>query len=385
MDSPLTVRMMINTTTGFGRGLARGISRYIQHHEHWTVLFEPSLFGVPRYKPALQKADGVIARIVEERMIETLVATGLPVINVSEAFPDAPFPRVIPDHDAIGRAAAEHLCACGFRRFAYCGFEGQSYSEHRRQAFEQAAAERSIPCDVFESKPNSGEALRDELEEIAGWLASFNEPTGVFTCNDWRGHHVLLGCALAQIAVPQQIGVIGVDNDDVVCDIAPTPLSSIDPNAVELGYQAAQLLHRWMTSGEEPPREVKWHDVETKKRRSTDVLLVNDPIVEKALALMQAERRLPATIDEVMHKLPLSRRAFERRFMEAVGMTPHAALTRARLERAAELLRSSDLSVQQIAVRCGFSRSHHLAAAFRKGRSMTPTDYRNRCSRLGKE
>lgn len=379
----LTVRLLINASTHYGRNLVRGVSRYVQEHEHWTLLFEPLVFEGTRVTANLKQADGMIARVWSPRVGRHVEACGLKTINVSEDEAGAGLPRVINDHEAIGEMAAAHLQGCGFRRFAFCGYHGKAYSKARQDAFTRWCAERDLPCEVYLSKDTTSRPLSDELETLADWLRGLEHPTGVFAASDWRGHHILLASAIAGVAVPQDIGVVGVDNDDVVCDIAPTPLTSIDPHGVQVGYRAAELLHAWIAEGVEPPREEVCRDVTINRRRSTDVLLVEDEVVRAALDRMRPKGRLPHTIDEVLRHLPISRRPFERRFLQAVGMTPHAALSQIRLERMADLLANTNLPISEVAHRCGFNYGHHMASIFRNAKGMTPGEYRQRYGKRG--
>lgn len=378
MPTPLTVRLLINASTHYGRSLVRGVSRYVQEHEHWTLLFEPLLFDAPRGTANLKQADGMIARVWSPRVEKRVREANIKTINVSEDFSGADLPQVISDHEAIGQMAGDHLYGCGFRRFAFCGYRGKAYSELRQSAFEEWCREREFECSTYLSKDSPSQSLSEELAKIADWVRTFDEPTGVFAASDWRGHHILLASAIAGVSVPQDIGVVGVDNDDVVCDIAPTPLTSIDPHGVQVGYRAAELLHAWITEGVEPPEREICRDMSINRRRSTDVLLVEDELVKRALDRMRPKGRLPHTIDEVLKGLPISRRPFERRFLQAVGMTPHAALSQIRLERMAELLTNTNLPISEVAHRCGFNYGHHMASIFRTAKGMTPGEYRDR-------
>jgi LacI family transcriptional regulator len=371
---------MINTTTAYGREVIRGIARYAREQGPWMLLLEPLGFGLPRYVVAGLKTHGVIAQIADVSTRNRVRRwCHVPVVDVSEAFANLPYPKVLADPLLIARAAVEHLHACGFRRFAFCGFESQPYSHIREQAFLVALDEQGFTCDVYRGGDDrSMRSFQAELRRLSRWVANFDQPTGVFACNDWRGQHVLQSCLLADIAVPNHIGVVGADNDEVVRETCPISLTSIDIGMETIGYQAAELLDRLMRGQPAPAQPELVGNVHVIARRSTDVLLVDDPLIRKALAIIRASETPPRCVEDVLRELPLSRRPFEKRFRKAVGRSPYEEIQACRVQLAKRLLRTTDLPIGRIAERCGFALPHHLSAAFRRATGLTPIAYRRR-------
>jgi LacI family transcriptional regulator len=375
-----TVRLLINTTSGYGRATIRGVARYARQQGPWTLILDPVGLGVPRHPLSGMRIDGVIARIATRAVRGAVRQLGhVPVVDISEAFANLPYAKVISDPESVGRLAFEHLRSCGFSRFAFCGFTGQRYSRQRERAFVDAVAALGFTCDSFRADARTGgRSYRSQLLRLSRWLSDFDEPVGVFACNDWCGQRVLQACLLADLPVPQQIGVLGADNDEVVCETCHVPLSSIDIGTETIGYRAAVLLEALM-GGEEPPdAPQRVGRCRVVPRASSDVLQVEDALIRSALQRMRTPGMPPRSIGEVLEALPVSRRPFEKRFRKAVGRSPYAELQDCRIRLGKQLLRSTDLPIGEIAERCGYALPHHFSAAFRRIVGITPTAFRRR-------
>lgn len=382
-----TVRLLINTTTAYGRQAIRGVSRYAREHGPWTIVLEPVGFGLPALAPGPASLDGVIARVADPKLLEHArrlgEERGLPMVDVSGSYPDLDCPRVVSNAGSVGERAAEHLLACGFRRLAFCGFAGQGYSKQRQTAFVEALADRGFDCTVYAGdRRNADRLYARELDRLSAWLRRIDEPTGVFACNDWRGLHLIQAAARLGLGVPDPLGVLGVDNDTVACETCPVPLSSIDIGAEAIGYEAARLLDGLMCGNPPPPEPVCIDRAVVEPRRSTEVLVVDDELVREALTHLRAPQGPPRSVAELLERLPISRRPFETRFKRAVGHSPHTELQACRIRLAQRLLRTTELKVGAVAQRCGYRQAHQLCSAFRTHVGESPAAYR-RSARAG--
>jgi LacI family transcriptional regulator len=300
------------------------------------------------------------------------------VVDVSNR--DSPFglPRITSDDRAIGRLAAVHLLERRFRSFAFCGFEGERWSALRREAFREALAGTGDPVEVFES-PLRGRPERpweDEQERTVHWLESLPKPVGVMACNDLRGFHLLEACQRSGLRVPDEVAVIGVDDSKLLCELCDPPLSSIIPNAEQIGYEAAALLDRLM-GGE-------WVDFEVStvpplgvtSRLSTDVLAIDDELFVAAVRFIRAHACFGITMGDVLASVPLSRTTLERRFRKYLGRSPQAEIRAVQLGRARQLLAETDHPMHQIADLVGFEHTEYFHFAFKREFGCTPGEYR---------
>jgi LacI family transcriptional regulator len=214
-------------------------------------------------------------------------------------------------------------------------------------------------------------------DEIGRWLLSLPRPVGVMACYDIRARHVLDACRRVGLAVPDQVAVIGVDNDEFLCNLAEPPLSSVAPDTRRTGYEAAALLDRLM-SGRERPRgqAIFVEPLGVVARRSTDVLAVGDPDVSAAVRFIREHACQGIAVKDLLARVPLSRRVLEGRFRKLLGRTPHEEIARIRFERVRQLLRETRLPLEEVARRSGFRNAEYLSTAYRREFGTAPSVYR---------
>ncbi|MGC4004959.1 MAG: XylR family transcriptional regulator [Pirellulales bacterium] len=311
-------------------------------------------------------------------MVEKL---GLPTVDLSAARLLPALPWVETDDAAIARTAVQHLRERGFRRLAFCGEPRFNWSRLRGEHFVRCAAEHDCTVDVFEMR-GPGEprySWTRERERLLAWITGLEKPVGIFACYDILGQRILDVCRDADTAVPEQVAVLGVDNDDLICSSCGPPLSSVITDARRTGYEAARLLDERLhgvADGQNaclliPPIGVA-------ARQSTDLVAIDDPHVALALRLIREQAAGGAKVADIVRGVPLSRRALEARFRTATGRTPHDYLLGYRLERARQLLRETEFTLDLIARRSGFGCAEYLAAVFRRETGATPGEYRRK-------
>jgi LacI family transcriptional regulator len=378
MPSRKKVALLVETSNGYARELLQGVRAWQREHGAWAIRLSEHGRGtaVPRWLRDW-RGDGVIARVENRRIAAALQAARLPVVDVSAALARTPFPRVATDSQAITLLAAEHLRAQGFRHFAYCGDARFLWSVRRSEFFRAQVRAFGGTCALFPSRPRAGgNAAETEIAAIARWLERLRKPVGVLACYDVRGQQVLEACKFAGWAVPAEVGVIGVHNDELLCELCDPPLSSVVPNARRAGYEAAALLARMM-AGEKIARTTRLiSPLGVSARPSTDVVTVNDGPVAAAVRYIREHALRGIGVADVLRAVPMSRTLLERRFQRMLGLSPGAHILKVRIEHVKTLLATTGLPVGAIAERAGFEHSEYLSVAFRRETGLTPTKYR---------
>lgn len=388
--------LLIESSRASGRALLQGIARFAHDHAPWSFYWEPG--GLEKGWPKLKSLDlqGMIVRDVGK--LKEALAFGIPTVVVGHLRAEVPSTiNVITDSHAIGRMAAEHLLACGFKHFAFCGLEDTpiehaGWSHLRNEGFAQRIQEAGFSCCSFTTPPVRNRSMKQQRQALADWLLSLERPAGIMACNDDWGVQVMEACMLARLAVPDMVGVIGADNDELVCGLADPPMSSVAINFERAGYEAAQALARLIRGRSGLPGKIHVHPTHVVARRSTDTVATEDEHVAKALRFVRDHAREGVPVASVARAAGLSRRVLERRFSREIGRTVLQETRRLRTEQIARLLVETHLPVGQIADSMGFADVRHFARYFRAEKRMTPLAYRksfgtrsapNRSSQIG--
>ncbi len=379
-DLPLRTRkrvaLIVETSNSYARGLLEGVTDYIREHHPWSVYLPEQRRGdAPPEWLRNWDGDGIIARIENPQVASCVAAANLPTIDVSAARLIPRLPWVETDDVGIAELGYQHLAERGFRHFAFCGDPKFNWSCWRRDAFVRLVETAGHVCHVFE--PGSHGTNWDEQQRaLAAWVDGLPRPTGVLAAYDIMAQRILDACRGNNIAVPEEIAVVGVDNDEVLCQLADPPLSSVVPDTRGAGYEAAALLDRAMGGQtlEATGTLLKPRGVVT--RQSTDVLAIPDPDVADALRFIREHADGGIDVGDVLAQSRVSRRVLEARFRKILGRTPHDELLRVRMARVKVLLVQTDLTVAQIAERTGYEHIEYLSAQFRRVVGVTPTGYR---------
>lgn len=379
MGSP-RVAVFVDMLSAYGREVLIGINRYTRTHGPWVIYGDPERIVAPISEVGKWGGDGVIAHVYQPRMRRQLQRMGLPVVNVSQYLGESVFPSVLPDNAAVGRLAAEHLLERGFRHFAYCGFRRHRYGELRGEAFARRVIEAGYASERFDTDPpqERPEQWEARQAELAAWVGSLPRPVGVFCCNDARARHVAQVCHRAGVRVPEELALVGADDDELVCEMSNPPLSSVDVSAEQVGYEAAALLGRMMAgaSAPSPDSPMLLAPAGVVTRRSSDVLAIDDAAVVASMRFIRDHASEPINVEDVLGVAHVSRRVLERRFRAMLGRTVGQEIANVRLDRAKGLLIDSDLPAPDVAERCGYTYVQQFNAMFKRRTGMTPTAWR---------
>jgi LacI family transcriptional regulator len=379
-----SVALLIETSNAYSRGLLEGMVQYIREHEAWSIyLPEQERAAKPPAWISRWKGDGILARIETAEIAKAIRKTHRPVVDLSSAryLPEVPW--VETNDDAIAQLAAEHLLLRGFKAFAFAGDPSFQWSKLRCEAFQKYVEAKGFQCHIYEGIPSFDDrySWTREQRRLSTWLKSLAKPIGIMACYDIKAQQLLDVCRELEIAVPEQIAIIGVDNDEVLCNLADPPLSSVISNSHRAGYMAASVLDRMMSGESIAARSFLFDPIGIATRQSTDVLAIDDADIASALRFIRTHFMSGINVNDVVKQIPLSRRVFESRFLDLLGRTPHEEIVRLRIDRVKQLLLETDLSLSTIATRTGFRHEEYLSAAFKRIVGTAPSRFRRETGR----
>ena len=404
------VILLLTDNGGYDRGILQGIVRYARIHGPWNLCFagmEPALplpeiecvsdarnnlSRRPEYPPTrlpdLRRWDvnGIIGRIQNRRVAKMALAAKVPVIalDLSEEqlagdLPQSKVSEIRSDSHEAGQMAAEHLLERGFRQFAYCGYIGRTWSERSRKGFCLRIQKAGYPCDFYAPPVRKRPMLwQQERPYVTAWLRALPKPVGVMSCNDIRGRQVLEAGALGELSIPDEVAVVGVDDDQLLCELSNPPLSSVALNAEQGGFQAAELLDELMSCHRKKPRRIDVKPLWVVARQSTDVLAVDDPEIAAAMRYIRDNLQTPLSVQNIVDHVALSRRTLELRFEKVLKRSIRGEIQHARLAWVKRLLVETGLPIAKIAFLVGFNGHSYLTEVFRRDVGETPAQYRAR-------
>ena len=383
MRSNLKVMLLFDTSTKSGRALLAGISKYANFNSLWELWRIPLFYWGPVKKkkssafPDIENVDGLIIGDVEKT--KEKIIPNLPTVVLSENTLIPNIPNIVTESEKIGNMAAEYLIGLGYNNFAYCGFNGIPWSDGRKESFCKRIAQAGFETNVYRpSKLRAGISWQKEKPVMADWLKSLTKPKGLLACNDDRGLQVFEACKLAGLNIPEDMAVLGVDNDEVICDLCSPTLTSIDLNFERAGYDAANLLNELMTGKKISRQHIVVPTKQVVQRNSTGTLVIEDYLVANAVNFIRKNATRPIKVSEVVAELPTSRRVLERRFRNELGRSILSEIRRTRKEIIIRMLLESNLSASQIASKLNFSDASHLGRFFRSMERMSMLEYRKK-------
>jgi len=384
------VVLLIESSRASGRALLRGVANYTHHHRPWSFYWEPR--GLETAHGALKElnADGVIFRDFGTLKADVL-RLGIPAVVIGHASGEVRgLINVVTDSTEIGRMAANHLLQCGFRHFAFFGYAAENsrsrgeeleqtpWSRNRLESFTKRVVEAGfLPPAVFvlPAWETDWPKFRDQ---VAHWLSKLPTPLGVMACNDDCAVQVVEACKLAGLAVPDAVGIVGADNDEVVCGLAEPPLTSVALNFERAGYEAAEALEKLMARSRPRSLHISVPATHLVARRSTDVVAVEDELLAKALRFIRNRVSRPNSVDEVAKAAGASRRVLERRFREGLGHSVLQEIRRVRTNEIARLLIETNWSIGRIADALGFDDDRHFSRYFYSIKNLSPIAFRKK-------
>jgi LacI family transcriptional regulator len=375
---------LIETSREYGRGVLRGIVRYARLHGPWAFYVTPG--DLEQALPEMKHwgGTGIIARIETPKVAEAILATGLPVVALGlsekQLAPGNPLSQICElytDSYHAAQLAAIHLLERGFRNYAFVGIADRIWSKRRRDSFVKHIKQADYKTHVYEQPKNKhDQEWGREQKLLAEWLHNLPKPVGLMAANDDRGRDVLEACRAANLGVPEEVAVVGVDNDSLLCELANPALSSVVLNAEHGGFEAAALLDRLMAGRASAPERIVVEPLQVVMRRSTDVVALEDLAVAHALRFIHENAGRAIQVKDIVKTLGISRRTLEIRFRRTIGKSMNEKIQQAHLERSKRLLLETDLPLPKVAEAAGYNSTSYLAVVFHKAFAMTPAKFR---------
>ena len=381
MRSNLKILLLLETSRAYGRRLLRSIARYAMMNGPWEIECQTPFYlrsSQTMGDLPLERAagfDGIIMR--EQRNIEPLIESGIPIVFASYLTSDFASPMISTDDVKITSVALNYFLAKGFTQFAFVGYDGMFWSDKRKASFEDFVKKTESFCHIYnQAKNNKQKEWESEQYTLANWLKQLPKPIALLACNDDRAQQVLLSCRLAGISVPEEIVIMGIDNDEFVCTLVHPPLSSIDLNTENVGYEAASVLDRMMHGEKISNLTIPVYPTSVVTRQSSDILAICDTDVASAVRFIRENIRKPIQIDDVLGQVAISRRSLHEKFKQYLGCSLHQYIKKQRIARIEQLLLSTDMTISQIAYHMGFRSDEHIAAYFRSVKAINPYAFR---------
>lgn len=365
-----------------------GILEYARDHQRkWSYMIAPESNSVSITQLVGWPGDGVIAALNTPAEAKCAEGFHLPVVNISSALRRSPIPRTMVDNRQIGIAAAEHFLERGYENYAFYGMKGIEYSAQRLEGLAETVAKNGLQVRTHLASPTfrvRGSHWLGQQKELTKWVAKLPAPCAVLAASDARARQVMNSCRELRLHVPDQIAVLGVDDQQIICEHTHPTISSIARNNIAEGYAAARILDQLIEGvydeNQDHEELVPPHGVAM--RESTDIVAISDDRLRSALVYFQQNIEEPVTVSELCAHSGVSRRWLEYAFRDLLGESPFHYIRRQRLKHAKRLLREErSAAINVVARRTGYSSSNQLAKAFRAEFGMSPREYRRTIDR----
>ncbi|MEO0509804.1 MAG: DNA-binding transcriptional regulator [Verrucomicrobiota bacterium] len=374
------VALLLESDMAFDRGIARGVGEYIRSKTDWVILMDPmmevSMESLKHWDP-----DGIITSINLPAIKQIAQIQNIPKVGFGSYSETVDkyinFPVVTTNQEAVGRLAAQHFINNGIRHFAFCGGdENALWCRQRQESFVRELAKHDYKCQIYDHNFKDPTNMPDAVNSLKQWLQSLPKPCGVFVFFDGWARWVLDACVVQNIQVPEEVSVLGVDNDRWLCELSQPRLSSVDQNADNAGYATAKLLDQMMNGETKPLPLTEIDPARVVARDSSSYMAFDDPEVAFALRYIKEHAYDPISTADVLTVTGMSNSTAYRKFMKAIGRSIHNEIQRNQMNRVKELLTSTNLNVSTIAARAGFENVRYLTQVFRDLTGQTPTEFR---------
>jgi LacI family transcriptional regulator len=362
--------------------MLKGIAHYERTHELWTAFHDDQARAEsdPRWLKS-RGWDGVISRHTTPGIVQMCAELRLPLVDLNDSAPFPGVPKIRPDNVSLGHLAAEHLLERGFQRFGFTGFSNNAWSCERRDGFAEALRLAGKDCDIYDVNYPGDEPPGWATEQIAGlteWIKRLPKPVGIMACFDLRAQQILVAAQENDILVPEEMAVIGVNNDHIRCELSFPPLSSVAPNAFLSGYRAAEMLAEMLAGRKPTVMDQRIEPLGVVTRPSTDVLAIDDKVLASALNFIRLNACRGVSVDGVVRHAYASRSQLEKKFRRHLGHSPQAEIRRVQMEKIKQLLLETDFPLKKIAELTGFEHMEYLCVVFKRLTGESPGGYRKK-------
>ena len=380
----IKILLLTDFSSGYGRSLLEGVVRYAREAGPWVFYRMPLYYrelhgdeGVVRWAEEWG-ADAIIAQLTDVDL-NVLNRLDIPIIVQNYKERCHGLSNLTGDYYGTGVMAAEFFIRKGYKAFAYYGFTDTVWMRERGEGFRDAVSEKGYPVYTFDD----GRQLSDgqgnfDAERVSRWLLDLPKPVALFACDDYYALQITEVCKMYNIDIPGDIAVLGVDNDNLLCNISDPALSSIELDVENGGYEVGKLLHQFIEKKITAPADVIIKPVRIVSRGSTERFAVSDKYIGQVLAYIDENYCNPLSVDDLIRIIPYSRRVLEKKFKSETGMSVYQYIQQQRIEKFAALLITTDLPLTEAAAGAGFPDYKNVSRIFVKMKEMTPLQYRKR-------
>lgn len=379
------IRLILLTdfTEAFAHNLLRGILEYSKGRDPWVVCRMPpsykQTYGIPGVLKWAKKweADAIIAQFDDDDEVELFRQNGIVALAQDFKSRFSVIPNITSRYELTGQMAADFFLQKGFRNFAFYGYKDVVWSEERCMGFRDRVTEKGFGNSFFEYQKQPLENLwYYESEPLADWIKSLPHPVALMACDDTQGNRIMEVCRVLGIHIPEEISVLGVDNDEIICSLSEPPLSSVSLNIAKGGYEAARLIDKLMQDKESAYEDVIIQPVTIVNRLSTDIYATDNPAILAALRYIHQNLANKINVEDIVKQVPLSRRLLEVRFRQVTGQSIYQYVSDLRMERFSQLLLAGNEPIADLAMQVGLSDFKNLSRQFKSWKGCTPIEFR---------
>ena len=386
-DTMIKIVLLLDFTEEYHKNLLRGIIRYSREFGPWVFLRMPIYYRETIGIDGILKwandwgAKGLIGQLHSNSEIWKFTNAGISVIaqDFEERFREVP--NITGAYHETGRLGAAYFLKKGFKNFAFYGFKDIVWSRERAEGFEQKVKEAGYAVHYFEHKKSrSMDLWYYKPSALSRWLKSLPKPVALMACDDNQGLHITEASRHAGIRIPEDVAVLGVDNDEGICFLSDPPLSSISLDVEKAGYEAALLMQQMITKNKKYFYDIIVKPTHVNTRSSTDIYSTNDNYIVSALKYIHSNVDKNLKVDQVLKDVLLSRRSLEKRFIRTTGYPVYKYIYNLRIEKFAEKLLETNMTITEIAQELGLSDAKNIARQFKQIKGVTPLEYRKKFS-----
>lgn len=362
--------------------MLKGIANYERTHQLWAAFHDDQARAEtePHWLRS-RKWHGVISRHTTPGLVRVCAELKIPLVDLNDVALYPGVPKIRPDNVALGHLGAEHFLERGHQHFGFTGFSNDGWSCERRDGFVEALRLAGRDCNVFDvNYPGDLTPVWDDeqITALTGWLKRLPKPVGVLACSDLRAQQIISAAHASDILVPEEVAILGMNNDLIRCELTYPPLSSVVPNAFQSGYRAAEVLAE-MLAGRKPKNfDQRIEPIGVVTRPSTDVLAIDDRNVAAALNFIRQRATQGISVEQVVQHAHASRSQLEKKFRHYLGRSPQAEIRRVQVSKIRQLLLETDFPLKKIAELTGFEHVEYMCVLFKRLTGDSPGNYRKR-------
>jgi LacI family transcriptional regulator len=368
-----------NLNVAYNRDVLRGVAAYTAQHPDIRVFFAEN------FKPAdlssLVSADihGIILGGYPPvwKMSHRIAELGIPAVDVSAELGSSCLPRVMTDDKAVGRMAADYFMDRGFRRLVYYGMVNRYWSEMRLAGFTDQATARGAQTQSFLKQQTAVEDRAGFYSvKAVSWIKKIPKPFAIYAGDDLIGSYLIEVCRQIGVRVPEDVAILGTDNDDLYGQLRTPHLSSILLDSRRIGLQAMEMLQRIVQRGTPAVKTLLIPPIKIITRLSSEIFGVEDALVRESLGLIHQNLRKGVSVKWLAHEMAISRPTLERHFIAAIGRSPAKEIQRMQMEAARHLIIDTDTPIAKVALDTGYSSPRQFSTSFHEYFNQTPRDMR---------